>query len=124
MDNKRILLVEDNAVASKMAYLILSTIGCQVDCVDNGDEAIEMTMKNQYHAICMDIGLPTISGVQACIAIRAYEAKNNLTPVPIVALTANYSDEEIVQYKEAGMQEVIAKPLTKEKAEHFVSFCR
>ncbi len=120
---KRILVVEDNEVAAKVAKMILELLGCQVTHVLDGNEAIRQVQENNYDGICMDIGLPTISGVEACIAIRDYEAKNNRTPIPIIAITGNYSPEEIEEYKRAGMQDVIAKPFSKVKAEHFLSFC-
>lgn len=71
----------------------------------------------------MDIGLPTISGTEACLALREHETKNGLSPIPIVAVTGNCSPDEIKEYKAAGMQEVIEKPLTMDKAEYFLTFC-
>ncbi len=120
---KNILVVEDNEIAAKVAKFIFELLECQVECVDDGDKAINLVREHHYDGICMDIGLPTISGVEACLAIRDYEAKNHLRPIPIVAVTGNCSPVEIKEYKAAGMQEVIDKPLTKEKAEHFLSFC-
>lgn len=122
-DKKYILLVEDNRVATKVAKRLLEQLGCEVDCAEDGDKAIELVLANHYHGVCMDIGLTTVSGVEACKAIRAYELKNNLKHVPIIALTANHSPEEIAEYLEVGMQEVLCKPLTKEKAERFLSLC-
>lgn len=122
---KHILLVEDNPMAAKAAQFIFEKIlGCQVEHVDDGDKAISSVKENHYDAICMDIGLPSVSGTKACIAIRQYETQNHLSPIPIIALTGNCSPEEENEYKAAGMQEVLAKPLTKEKAEHFLSFCK
>ena len=123
-DKKNILLVEDNLIAAKTAQFILERMGCQVVHVDDGDKAVKLAQENHYDGICMDIGLPTMSGTQACKAIREYEAQHHLAPVLIVALTGNYSPEEIKQYLEVGMQDVIGKPLTMEKAEHFLSFCK
>lgn len=123
-DKKRILVVEDNMIAAKTAQFILEKLGCTVECTDDGDKAVELMKAHHYDGICMDIGLPTLSGAQACIAIREHEAKNHLAPVPIVAVTGNNSLEEAEQYIKAGMQDVISKPLTKEKAEFFLSFCK
>jgi CheY-like chemotaxis protein len=124
LNKKTILVVEDNTAAAKSAKFIFELLGCQVEQVDDGDKAINMVKSHQYDGICMDIGLPTVSGTKACLAIREYEAKNHLSPVPIVAVTGNCSPEEIKEYLEAGMQDVIDKPLTKDKAEHLLSFCK
>lgn len=121
---KNILVVEDNLAAAKAAKYLFEMLGCQVECVEDGLKAVNLVKLNHYDGICMDIGLPTISGIKACLAIREYEAKNHLTTIPIVAVTGNCSPEEIQKYMAAGMQEVIAKPLTKDKAEHLLSFCK
>jgi CheY-like chemotaxis protein len=123
-DKKYILVVEDNPIAAKMANLFLGILGCQIDNADDGDKAIEMAIKNSYDGICMDIGLPTVSGVDACIAIRKHEEEFGLSPVLIIALTSNDSDEEKQLYLDAGMQEIFSKPFTKEKAERFLSLCK
>ena len=122
-DKKHILLVEDNFIATKVAKVLLERLGCEVDCANDGDKAIDLALANHYDGICMDIGLITMSGVEACKAIRAYESQNHLRHVPIIALTANNSPQEIAEYLEVGMQEVLSKPLTKEKAERFLSLC-
>ena len=121
---KYILVVEDNPLASKIVNVFLGSLSCQIDNVDDGDKAIEMAIKNRYDGICMDIGLPTVSGLDACIAIRKYEAEQGLLPVPIIAVTANDSPEKKQQYLEAGMQEVFSKPFTMEKAELFFALCK
>lgn len=123
MNITRILVVEDNLIAAKVAKSFFERLGCQVDCVDDGDKAIHMTFQHNYDGICMDIGLPTTNGVEACKAIRAHEVKNNLKSIPIIALTANCRPEEIAQYLEVGMQEVFSKPFTMQKAERFLSLC-
>jgi CheY-like chemotaxis protein len=58
----------------------------------------------------MDIGLPIMTGTEACIGIRAHETQNHLKPVPIVAITANNSTEEFQSYITAGMQHALEKP--------------
>ncbi|MBA3537883.1 MAG: response regulator [Tatlockia sp.] len=121
---KRILIVEDNAIAALSAKRIFEKLGCQVEHVDNGETAIQLVKDRNFDGICMDIGLPTISGTETCKVIRDHEALNQLKPIPIVAVTGNYSPEEMKSYLKAGMQEVIKKPLTKEMAEHFLSFCK
>jgi CheY-like chemotaxis protein len=123
-DKKHILLVEDNFVAAKAAQLIFEKLGCTVEYVDDGDKAVELVKENHYDGICMDIGLPTMSGTDACIAIRKHEVQNHLPAVPIVALTGNYSPVEVELYKKAGMQDVLCKPLSIEKAEHFLTLCK
>ncbi|MBA2657181.1 MAG: response regulator [Tatlockia sp.] len=119
-----ILIVEDNPIAAQAALRIFEMLGCQVEATDDGEKAVQLVKKNHYNGICMDIGLPTLSGSETCKAIREYEAINHLIPIPIIAVTANNSPDEKQEYLNAGMQEAIDKPLTKAKAEHFLTFCK
>ncbi len=123
-DKKYILIVEDNPIAAKMANILFSSLGCQIDNAQDGDKAIELAIKNSYNGICMDIGLPTVSGIEACIAIRKHEVEQGLQPVPIIALTANDSADQKQQYLEAGMLDVFSKPFTKAMAEQFLALCK
>lgn len=124
MSTKHILIVEDNAVAAKVAKFLFESLGCSVEVVDDGDKAVTITEKIRFDAICMDIGLPSLSGLEACKLIREHEAKNKIEHVPIIAVTGNASPDETNEYLAAGMQDVITKPITKEKAEHLLTFCK
>lgn len=124
-DKKYILVVEDNIAAQKAAEFLFKKQGCVLDFVADGKKAVEMVKQTKYHGVYMDIGLlPEMDGVEACKAIRDYEKTNNLDQVPIIAVTANYSEPEIKKYMEAGMQEVFAKPLNQESTIRFLSLCR
>ncbi|MBA2651505.1 MAG: response regulator [Tatlockia sp.] len=123
-NNKRILIVEDNPMAALAVKSIFKQLGCEVEHVEDGDQAIQLVKEKPYDLICMDIGLPTISGTETCKAIRLYESQHQLKPIPIVAVTGNNSPDEMKEYLEAGMQEAIEKPLTKEMAVHFLSLCK
>lgn len=126
MDNykRNILVVEDNVVAAKVVKILLESLGCSVDLVTDGQEAVNQVLQKKYNGVSMDIGLPTMSGLDACKAIRSHENKNNLPKVPIVAVTGNNGADEAKNYLAAGMQAVIDKPFTKEKAVYFLSFCK
>ena len=59
----------------------------------------------------MDIRMPVMDGLDATRKIRAMEAQNGQTPIPIIAMTANAMKEDRETSKEAGMNAHIAKPL-------------
>lgn len=121
-EKKVILVVEDNHTAAVCNKILFEKSGCKVEHADDGEKALEMVKNNHFDAISMDIGLPGISGVEACIAIREHEKKNRLDPMVIIAVTANKSPEEEQEYLKAGMQAVIKKPLSQESAKYFLSF--
>jgi two-component system, OmpR family, aerobic respiration control sensor histidine kinase ArcB len=112
--NIKVLLVEDNLIAQKVAEMILTVLGCKVQLAVDGEQALEMFKANKYHFIFMDLGLPGISGLDTTREIRKLEI--NTAPVPIVALTANYDSASTAICLQAGMDDFLLKPLSKEKA--------
>jgi len=121
-EKKHILVVEDNFIAAKAAQFLFEKLGCTVESVDDGDKAVELVKIHQFDAICMDIGLQTMSGLEACVLIRKYEEEHQVKQIPIIAVTGNNSEKEAQEYLSAGMQAVIVKPLTLEKAQEFLSY--
>ena len=111
MHNK-VLIVEDNPIARITEQALMEGQNLMVDWVESGELALTMIEKNHYHLIIMDIGLPGINGVETTIKIRAYEGNNKISNVPIIAVTGNSDITQNKLYIQAGMNDVIAKPLT------------
>lgn len=82
----------------------------------NGSEALEMIAGSEpfcYDAILMDLRMPVMDGLEAARSIRALKRKD-AESIPIIALTANASEEDIRNSKEAGMDAHLAKPIDSE----------
>jgi two-component system, sensor histidine kinase and response regulator len=107
----RILLVEDNAINQKLATVMLTKGGYQVDVADNGKEAVEkFTVKSdEYDLIFMDIQMPEMDGYEATKTIR----KKGFG-IPIIALTANAMKGEQEKCLDAGMNDYISKPIKRD----------
>lgn len=106
---KRLLLVEDNMVNSKIAQLILTRAGFTVETAENGRIAVDMVSASEpgyYDVILMDIEMPVMDGCEAARSIRALRRE-----LPIAALTANVFREDVEAAMEAGMTAHIAKPV-------------
>jgi len=116
----KVLLVEDHELAAEIASNLLTRLGCKVDTAINGSIALQLVKTKLYDLILMDIGLPDIDGYIVTKQIRRNKrAKNHSTP--IVALTAHAVEEHSQKCTSAGMNAVLAKPLTKENAEQMLS---
>lgn len=109
----RILLVEDNDINREIACELLGSKGLIVETARDGKEALDCFIQSQngyYKLILMDIQMPVMNGYEATRAIRklggTYAAN-----IPIVALTANIFQDDIVKAMESGMNDYMTKPM-------------
>ena len=116
----RILLVEDNRLAQIAVQNQLTALNCDVNLVNNGEEALQATRTTIYDLIFMDIGLPDINGCEVTCRIRQKKNKPNYH-TPIVALTAHLNKEDQQLCLDAGMQRVLIKPLQTDQAYEVLS---
>lgn len=108
----KILLVEDNLLAARMArQLLTNNFSCEVDEAHNGSQALQKASENSYDIIFMDIGLPDTDGITVAKQIRNLPTKK-LASTPIFALTGHAKESKKNECMQAGMQDVFTKPLT------------
>lgn len=107
----RVLLVEDNMVNQRVTSLLLQRLGLSVESVANGLEALEALSRSNYDLVLMDVQMPELDGCEATRLFRAREAANDQGHLPIVALTANAETESRERCVDAGMDDVLTKPL-------------
>ncbi len=109
----RILCADDNAINLTVLRSFLNIAGYSPDTVVDGAEAVKAVKSISYDLILMDIMMPVMDGVVATLQIRELEKQMGRNPVPIVAVTAHYTPSQRDRYIEAGMNDVIAKPISK-----------
>lgn len=110
----RILLVEDDRSLSRAVSTILQKNNYSVDCVENGQMALDYLEKDIYDAVIMDIMMPVMDGLTATKAIRALN-RPDAGIISIIAMTANAFAEDVQRCLDAGMNAHLAKPLDIEK---------
>ncbi len=106
---KRILLVEDHPINQKLATALLDKLGYEVELAVNGVEGVEAAARAPYALVLMDMQMPEMDGLEATRLIRSAEGPNRHTP--IVALTANAMQADLDACREAGMNDVMTKPI-------------
>ncbi len=106
----RVLVAEDNRASQRLAVLMLERLGCRVDVVANGNEAVQAARRFQYDLILMDCQMPELDGLSATREIRGLS--HPMGTVPIIALTANAFREDEERSLAAGMNDFLTKPVT------------
>jgi len=117
-----ILLVEDNKINQMVIKNVLLTYGYRLTIVNNGEEAVQhwKNKSNQFSLILMDLKMPIKDGYQATSEIRSIEKEQSLEEIPIIALTASDSPEEIKMASSIGMNDYLTKPINKQLLEEAI----
>jgi CheY-like chemotaxis protein len=115
--DKRVLVVEDNELSGEIAAEVLSMTGIEVEQARNGQQAVfRMTEvpEHYFDLILMDIQMPVMDGYIATRMIRNLK-REDAKEIPIVAMTALASGEDVDASRAAGMDDHITKPLELER---------
>lgn len=107
-DGPSVLVVEDNRVAQTVISHVLRRHRFRVSCVDSGVEAVRQAKQQRFNLILMDLQMPEMDGLEATALIRKLP---DYAEVPIIALTANYSDQYREWCHRCGMQGFLSKPV-------------
>jgi len=109
----KVLIVEDDIINQKVVKGVLKHSQMDIDLANNGEECLEILEKNpDYDIILMDINMPVMDGYTATRKIRQ---DSTYDTIPIIALTALTSADEMHKMFDAGMNGHLAKPLHKAK---------
>ena len=108
----RVLAAEDNPVNQKVLTALLDAVGIELTMAANGEEALEIWRTGYWDVVLMDIQMPVMDGMAATKLIRAAERREGRERTPIIAVTATAVAQGKEQYLAAGMDEVVAKPIS------------
>jgi CheY-like chemotaxis protein len=104
----KVLVVEDNRTNQMVAMGLMSKLGYDVDLANNGIEALQVVIDQNYDIIFMDCHMPELDGFEATRQIK--RILKDRAP-RIVALTASIMKEDLEQCKESGMEDFVSKPI-------------
>lgn len=107
----RVLLVDDDAVNTMIATQMLETADIEVHTAGSGVDALNQLTRGGFDLVLMDWRMPDMDGLEATRRLRAGEAGEAARQLPVVGLTANAYAEDRAACLEAGMDEVLVKPV-------------
>lgn len=105
----RVLVAEDNVINQMLVRTLLELGNYEMLIVDNGRQAVAAAEAEIFDLILMDVRMPEMSGLEAARAIRGRKGLNEHTP--ILAMTANIGEAERRDCLDAGMSDLISKPI-------------
>ena len=106
MENKNILIVDDELMIKEAVSAYFSKMGFTTHTAENGQDALAVFWQNQIDLIILDLMLPGISGEEVCKEIRQ---KSN---VPIIMLTAKTGEESLLTGLKIGADDYVKKPFS------------
>jgi CheY-like chemotaxis protein len=112
----RVLVAEDNPINRLVAVGLLQSLGYEVQTAEDGRQAVEAVGRERYDLVLMDLHMPELDGFAATTEIRrAEEEQGGGRRLPIVALTADALAGDAERSLAAGLDDHLAKPITRER---------
>ena len=106
----RVLVVDDHDINRRAIQLILQPLGCDIATAADGMAALKICEHTAFDLIFMDVRMPELDGRETTRRIRAGNGPN--AGVPVIAVTADTSHEDIAACTAAGMTYFVPKPIT------------
>lgn len=111
----RVLVAEDNPVNEKVVRMMIERLGAKIQVVGNGQLAVEALANDRdIDLVLMDVHMPVLNGLEATRQIREHERAHELSPIPIIAMTASALTRDREDCKAAGMNDFISKPVKRQ----------
>ncbi len=109
-ENKTILIAEDSSVILNLTKKILEQQKYKILTAKNGGEVIKQVENNKIDAILMDLNIPVKNGMDCTKEIRSH-ANKDIANIPIIAVTGNANNYSMEDFKSAGINDYLPKPL-------------
>lgn len=104
------MVAEDSSVIQNLTKKILQIQNFEIIGVKNGQQVLDKLDGEDFDIILMDINMPIMDGMECAKKIRAMSDKSK-SKIPIIAITGNARNYTIDEFKEAGINDYLPKPL-------------
>ena len=112
----RTLVIEDLEIAQVVAENLLEELNSEVNIASSASQAFEQLFSNHFDIIFIDINLPDLDGFEIASTIRMMQRSSKR--IPLIAVTANSSEDLEAKTKRSGFDDFLIKPLTLEAVRH------
>jgi CheY-like chemotaxis protein len=113
--SKKILIVDDDKSLREIMKIKLGKLGYDPECAKNGKEGLEISEREKFPLILMDLRLPEIDGIELCMRIK----ERNPETV-IYAYSGGITEDEFDQLEKIGFDGLLCKPVTFEVLGHAI----
>jgi CheY-like chemotaxis protein len=110
MSAKKVLIAEDSSVIQNIAKKVLEFQNFTIASAKNGKEVLQMLGKEHYDVILMDINMPQMDGMECARQIRQLTDPVK-SQIPIIAITGNAKNYSMEDFKKAGINDYMPKPI-------------
>jgi two-component system, cell cycle response regulator DivK len=107
---KKVLIAEDSSVIQNLTKKILQFQNFEISSAKNGQKVLDLVQNEEFDILLLDINMPIMDGMECARQIRSLGNKEK-SGIPIVAITGNAKNYSEDQFKEAGIDEILYKPL-------------
>ncbi|MBH0091042.1 response regulator [Pseudoalteromonas sp. AS84] len=114
-----VLLVEDLDLNQKIAIEFMADDEHKIKLAKDGKSAIELMQAHHFDVVLLDMNLPDLTGQEVLKRLKRIDHKNQRTPV--LAFTASLSPDEVKEYLELGIKDIVGKPIKHEKLRQALS---
>ncbi len=109
-DKKKVLVAEDSSVIQNLTKRILQFQNYEITSVRDGQQVLDTMKDEQYDVILMDINMPKMNGMECSRAIRDMKDPEK-SKTPIIAISGNAMNYTEEDFKNAGINEFVQKPI-------------
>ena len=107
---KKVLIAEDSSVIQNLAKKILEFQNFEIHSVKNGQQVLDAMEEEDFDILLLDINMPVMDGMECAKAVRGL-ADEKKAKIPMIAITGNARNYAMEDFKEAGFDDMLAKPL-------------